>query len=142
MAKSIHSTTTFPNISRRMRLAGFEPAKRQSTRYSSRNMVVPKPEYRPGTMFCTERKIIKRLGFLIPSERRVLNQIVDTLDVIDAADRQWLLVPADTQLLHSLAMYESWAADLEPQDDDDKDNDAGGWYEGGYTEDHELEHAE
>lgn len=74
-------------------------------------------------MTTNEADLSIALGNLAPYERQVLLRIVETLDVIEAAGREWLLVPADAALLHCLAMFESFAADLEPETDDDRHND-------------------
>lgn len=56
-------------------------------------------------------------------------------------------MPADDRLIHSLSMVESFTTDLEPEEDDDKDNDSayewcsGLWSSNAYTDDLEPEDA-
>ncbi len=53
------------------------------------------------------------IGRLAPPERRALAQICETADVLTVEQRAWLLVPADTQLLDTLAVFGAEAEDRE-----------------------------
>lgn len=141
MAKRPYTTIPRPNIPPRMQFAGFEPVERTSTRYSKRNFKVPKPGLKGGAMNLNERKLSKLFGRLASRDYKALARIVETADLIEAAGRLWLLAPADINLIRDLSMFGEQTADMEPEEDDDQDNDSGGYCANGYSEDAEPEHA-
>ncbi len=66
------------------------------------------------------------IGGLAPNERKALDQIVETADLLTVGGRQWLLVPAPPSLLDRLATLGAefaeceWTLDNEEEQDDDQ----------------------
>lgn len=60
--------------------------------------------------------LVQMLQELAPIERKVLRRLVQDADLIEAADRLWLLTPVTPRMLDVLAEFEAANEDLEPDD--------------------------
>ena len=110
-----------PRLSRE----GFVPADAPAGA-QRRDMLLPKPphpELTPYIPALPEHHLAGLIGDLAPNERKALDQIVQTADVLTVAERQWLLVPASQWLLEFLATFGAEFAECEWTLDDEEETD-------------------
>ena len=81
------------------------------------------------------------IGGLAPNERKALDMIVETADVLAVGGRRWLLVPAPAGLIDLLATFGAEFADREWALEDEEETDVCGFdREGDPLDQGELEH--
>ena len=134
-----HHNLPAPRLSRE----GFTPVD-VSKGTQRKHMLLSKPPHGTRTRYIPslpEHQLAGLIGGLAPDERKALDWIVETADLLTVADRKWFLVPAPELLIDLLAAFGAEFADCEWALEDEEETDLDGFdKEGDPLDVGELEH--